>query len=204
MKTMLIIGGDRIAQKALESLKASDSLMIVVDRSTSIKRVVRLLWKKRLSLLLVFKMLICEFRRSSTIVPLTSLPGILNNKDLLMLLSKYKPERVVLFRAGLVINKEIIDQGIPILNIHCAKVPQYGGLGSIDRAIKDNALEQNATLHQVTTTIDGGQVFDIESFQLDTSRSYCHNESIAYQAGLKLLYRTIDNLKAGMDLPCRD
>ena len=204
MKTILILGGDRIAQKALERLKESDSLMIVVDRSTNIKRVARLLWKKRLSLLLVFKMLICEFRRSSPAVPSTTLPEILNNKDLLALLSKYKPERVVLFRAGLVINKEIIAQGIPLLNIHCAKVPQYGGLGSIDRAIKDNALEQNATLHQVTTKIDEGQVIDIESFRLDTARSYCHNENIAYQAGLKLLYRTIDNRKADEDLPCPD
>lgn len=191
MKTMLILGGDRIGQKAMEYLKESESLVIVVDRSTSIKRVAKLILRKRLSPILILKMLICEFRRPSSDVPSIVSPGIVNNKDLLALLDTHKPERVVLFRAGLLINREVISQGIPLFNIHCANVPEYGGLGSIDRALKDNAFEQNATLHQVTTTIDEGQVFDVEPFRLDASKSYCHNEDFAYQAGLKLLYRTI-------------
>lgn len=190
---MLILGGDRIAEKALENLKESDSLVIIVDRSTSIRRVAKLIFGKRLSFVLILKMIICEYRRGSSAVPSVSYPGIANNKDLLVLLNKHKPDRVVLFRAGLVINKPTISQGIPLLNIHCANVPEYGGLGSIARALKDSALKQNATLHQVTTTIDEGQVFDLEPFRLSASRSYCQNEDIAYQAGLKLLYRTIGN-----------
>lgn len=193
MKTMLILGGDRIAERALEKLKESDSLVIVIDRSTGIKRVAKLIWRKRLSLLSILKMIICEFRRGSSAVSSVSYPGIANNKDLLVLLNKHKPDRVVLFRAGLVINREVISQGIPLLNIHCAKVPEYGGLGAIDRALKDSALEQNATLHQVTTTIDEGHIFDLEPFRLISARSYCQNEDIAYEAGLKLLCRTIGN-----------
>jgi hypothetical protein len=191
MKTILIFGGDRIAQKALENRRESDSLMIFVDRSTNIKRVAKLLWKKRLSPFLFFKMLICEVRRSKSAVVPTNLQGILNNKDVLELICKYIPERVVLFRAGLIINKDILAQGVPLFNIHCVKVPEYGGIGLIDRALKDNALEHNATLHQVTTTIDEGQVFDVEPFQLNASKSYCFNEDVAYQAALKLFYRTI-------------
>ena len=190
---MLILGADHIAQMALVRLKKSDALVIAIDRSTNIKRVVKLIWKKRLRLNLVFKMLLCEFKRVSTVAPSFEFPRIANNKDLLALLNKHKPERVVLFRAGLLINEDVISQGIPLLNIHCANVPEYGGLGSIDRALKDNALEQNATLHQVTTTIDEGQVFDLEPFHLDISKCYCHNEDVAYQAGLKLLFRTIGN-----------
>ena len=195
MKTMLILGGDRIARKAMESLKDSDYLVIAIDRSTSIKRVAKLIWKRRLSLILIFKMLLCEFRRASSAVPSIDIDyvEITNNKDLLALLDKHKPERVILFRAGLVINKDVISQGIPLLNIHCANVPEYGGLGAIHRALKDNALEQNATLHQITTTIDEGHVFDIEPFRLNASKSYCHNEDVAYPAGLKLLFRTIGN-----------
>lgn len=193
MKTMLILGGDRISQKALESLKGSDSLVIVIDRSTGIKRVAKLIWRKRLSLILVLKMLICELRRESSPVSLVSFPRITKNKELLALLNEHNPERVVLFRAGLVINSDVISQGVPLLNIHCAKVPEYGGLGSIDRALKDSALEQNATLHKVTTTIDEGQVYDVEPFRLNPIRSYCYNENVAYQAGLKLLFRTISH-----------
>lgn len=77
------------------------------------------------------------------------------------------------------------------MNIHCAKVPEYGGLGSIERAIKNRALEQYATLHQVTTTIDKGEIFDLEPFYLDAQKSYCFNENTAYEAGLRLLSRTV-------------
>lgn len=191
MKTLLILGGDRVARQALSHLKLSSNLLIAIDQSTSLKRVAKLILKKRLSLWLFIKMLMCEFKREKSAVPISDFPVIKNNKELLDLISDSKPERIILFRAGLVINREVISKNIPLLNIHCAKVPEYGGLGSIDRAIKNRAVEQNATLHQVTTTIDKGEVFDIEPFQLDIKKSYCANESIAYQAGLKLLLRTI-------------
>jgi folate-dependent phosphoribosylglycinamide formyltransferase PurN len=189
---MLILGGDRIAQSALRRLELnSESLLVVIDRSTNIKRVIRLILRKRLSVLLVIKMLICEYKRSTGTVFISNYPVIKNNKDLLGVIDSFKPESILLFRAGLVINKAVISRGIPLLNIHCAKVPEYGGLGSIDRALRDNAVEQNATLHQVTTTIDEGIVFDVEPFYLDRKRSYCYNENIAYEAGFKLLLRSV-------------
>ena len=61
------------------------------------------------------------------------------------------------------------------------------GLGSINRALNDCAFEQNASLHQVTSTIDKGLVIDVEPFLLNGEKSYCYNENIAYQAGLRLL-----------------
>ena len=192
MKTMLILGGDRIAQNALVHLELnSETLLVVIDRSTNFKRVIRLILRKRLSAILVIKMLICECKRSTPSVSLSKLSEIRSNKDLLEIIDRYKPEKILLYRAGLVINKEVISRGIPLLNIHCAKVPEYGGLGSIDRALKDNAVNQNATLHQVTTTIDEGIVFDVEPFFLDTRKSYCYNENIAYEAGVKLLLRSV-------------
>ena len=198
MKTMLILGGDRITQSALNSLELnSESLLVVIDRSTTLKRVIRLIFRKRLSVLLVLKMLICEYKRSNRSVSQSNFSAIKNNKDLLEAIDSYKPEKILLFRAGLVINKEVISRGIPLLNIHCAKVPEYGGLGSIDRALRDNAVEQNATLHQVTTTIDEGIVVEVEPFVLDTKRSYCYNENIAYEAGLKLLFRCVKSSVSG-------
>jgi folate-dependent phosphoribosylglycinamide formyltransferase PurN len=195
---MLILGGDRITQSALNSLELnSESLLVVIDRSTTLKRVIRLIFRKRLSVLLVLKMLICEYKRSNRSVSQSNFSAIKNNKDLLEAIDSYKPEKILLFRAGLVINKEVISRGIPLLNIHCAKVPEYGGLGSIDRALRDNAVEQNATLHQVTTTIDEGIVVEVEPFVLDTKRSYCYNENIAYEAGLKLLFRCVKSSVSG-------
>jgi methionyl-tRNA formyltransferase len=192
MKIMLILGGDRIALRALGEICVSENLTVVLDKSTSIKRVLRLLIKRRLKLFVLLKMVLCEFFRVKPQVSISHFPSIKNNQDLLDLIDKCSPEKIFLFRAGLVINEKVIARGIPLMNIHCAKVPEYGGLGSIDRAITDRAVEQNATLHQVTVAIDRGATVDIEPFTLDLTKGYCFNENIAYQAGLRLLKRTIN------------
>ena len=191
MKTLLILGGDKIARSALGALTASGDLMIAIDNSTSIKRVLTLIAKRRIGLFLLIKMIVCELMRKDPDLSTKDFARIKSNSDVLRIIEEFKPQRICLFRAGLVISREVIERGIPLMNIHCAKVPEYGGLGSIDRAIKDGAVEQHATLHQVTTTIDRGEIFDLEPFYLNTKKSYCINENIAYQAGLRLLSRTI-------------
>lgn len=194
MKTMLILGGDRIAQRALTCPNISAaSPLIVIDRSTSLRRVARLVWRGRLPLLLVFKMFYCEQMRKPLPKSQQFFPEMKCNSDLITLIDEYRPARIILFRAGLVINKDVISRGIPLLNIHCANVPEYGGLGSINRALKDRSLHQNATLHQVTTTIDEGAVFDVEPYLLDIKQSYCYNENVAYEAGLRLLLRSVNS-----------
>ena len=81
--------------------------------------------------------------------------------------------------------------GIPIYNIHAARVPEYGGLGSIARALKDGALEQFASLHEVTSKIDEGKLLDTENFLLSPKASYFENEQTAYSAAIRLLMRRI-------------
>ncbi len=194
LNTLVILGNDRIAYQALKNQNFfSNKPIVAIDRSTNFYRVMRLIFKKRLPLHLVVKMMFCEKRRERDTQLNLSFPIIRNNKDLLSLIKKYNPTRIILFRAGLVINKQIISIGIPLLNIHCANIPEYGGLGSIYRALKNKSIHQHATLHQVTKTIDDGFVFDTEPYLLDEKLSYCHNEDIAYQAGLRLLIRTVNS-----------
>ncbi len=199
MRTLLILGGDSIGRSALKDLEPTDELLVVIDKSTSIKRVTRLILKGRLALFVVIKMLFCECKRPVSRVSFSNFPTIKTNTDLLDIIQNYEPERVVLFRAGLVINTKVISKGIPLMNIHCAIVPKYGGLGSIQRAIKDRAISQNATLHRVTETIDDGEVFDLEPYELELNKSYCFNENKAYRAGLRLLSRTIGHLGKDTD-----
>ena len=80
---------------------------------------------------------------------------------------------------------------MPILNIHAAKVPEYGGIGSIQKALKDGAYEQFASLHEVTDRIDQGELVDTEKFVLRANSSYAENEKIAYGASINLLLRNI-------------
>jgi len=189
---MVILGNDKIAASARKiSELASPNIFLVVDKSTNIKRVFRLVVKGRLSFVLLLKMLLCEIHRPT--FPSSTGPSleVKNNKDLLSAIDKYKPSRIILFRAGLIISKEVIARGVPLMNIHCAKVPEYGGIGSIQCALNDGAFSQCAALHQVTTTIDQGMVFDEEPYTLDPSKSYCSNENTAYLAGVTLLRRCL-------------
>lgn len=192
MKTMVILGSDRIALKALTFLDVDDSsILVVIDRSSSLIRLFRLIIKGRLSLKLILKMLYCQYLQNPVFLKKRDFLEIKCNADLLALIDKFHPRRIFLFRAGLIIDKDIISKNIPLMNIHCANIPQYGGLGSIQRAISDKSIYQNATLHQVTENIDTGVVFDMEPYLLDINRSYCHNELLAYGAGLRLLQRSI-------------
>lgn len=200
MKTMLILGDDRIAHKVMDMPEVIQSnSSIILDRSTNYRRMARLIWRGRLSLFLAVKMFFCELLRPGRKSSGTRIDFVIkNNHDLLSLINNEEPDRIILFRAGLVINSKIISLGIPLLNIHCAKIPEYGGLGSIYRALKDKAIKQCATLHQVTTTIDTGRVFDVVPFELNLDKSYCHNEDQAYEAGIRLLIRSI-NSDIGVD-----
>lgn len=194
MKTLLVVSDDKICGRALESLKdCNDQVHIVIDRSTRIDRVARLVLKGRLSVGMVLKMALCEFLRPGHLSP-RQLDEIRSNIDLVQLINTLQPERVVLFRAGLIINRQVIGTRLPIMNIHCANVPEYAGLGSIHRALVNKAYEQSACLHIVTTTIDGGEVLDREPFIMKATDSYCVNEDIAYDAGIRLLRRTIEKI----------
>lgn len=193
MKTLLVLGNDKIAGRAFELLQPNsfeENLVVVVDKTTSFSRVIKLIKAGSLSFTLVIKMLISEWRRKE-IRPPESLKSIESNNDLLEIIQKTSPQRIILFRAGLIVSKTIIATDIPILNIHCANVPEYGGIGSISRALDDNALEQSACLHVVTTTIDEGEVIDRESYNLMPHKQYHVNENIAYEAGTRLLLRTL-------------
>lgn len=189
--TILVLGNDKLSQKAAGILKGHIfDTEVVIDRSTNWLRIFHLVRRGRLSVSLLFKMFYCELRRP-TGTKLDAYPGIATNADLLNLIKRVSPVRVILFRAGLIINQAVINTGIPILNIHCAKIPQFGGLGAIYRALVSGEYSQCATLHRVTTTIDKGEVFDTEDYHLDPMASYCHNEAIAYEAGIVLLQRAI-------------
>ncbi|MDP3231120.1 MAG: formyltransferase family protein [Acidovorax sp.] len=193
-KTLLILGSDKISARVRASLRPDANLVVAIDRSTNIKRVLRLVRRGSLSLRLVAQMLWCELRRSA---PRTDTSGesITSNGDVIKLLNAHVPRRVVLYRAGLIINRAVLATGVPIMNIHCAKVPEFGGIGSIARALREQVYEQCATLHQVTDAIDSGVVFDTEAYELDPTCSYCTNEDRAYAAGHRLLLRTLQQIE---------
>lgn len=190
MKNLIILGNDKIAGAVSEQIRKSENCVVYIDRSTGFSRILRLLKRRIISPVLLAKMVVCEVLRKGH-KPDVVFPSIRSNDDLLRAISVNKPDRLILFRAGLIINKSVIASGVPVFNVHAAIVPDYGGIGSIDRAIKDKAYEQYASLHIVTTRIDEGEVVDRVSYKLNPTFCYCQNEDVAYEAGQELLLKAI-------------
>lgn len=188
--TLLILGNDKISKRAYSRLQDNNTIVIAIDKSTNIGRIIRLIKRGSLSVGLVVRMMLCEVRREKYCGNIDG-DSIACNSDVIGLIERHKPQRIILFRAGLIISKRVISIGIPLLNIHCAKLPEYGGIGTISRALKDGSYQQCATLHQVVEDIDGGVVLDTEPYQLNPAIGYCANENNAYEAGIKLLLRTL-------------
>jgi len=190
MKSLVVIGNDKISGCVSEQILDYASCIVYIDKSTNFYRVLKLLRKRVISPILLGKMVICEVLRSGR-KPDKMFPAIHNNEDLLQAIKEHEPDRLILFRAGLIVNRKVIDTGVTVLNIHAAIVPDYGGIGSIYRAIKDGAYEQHASLHVVTSQIDKGEVIDRIKYQLSPGFTYCQNEGVAYRAAQKLLLKTI-------------
>ena len=190
MKNLIVLGNDKISGAISDQIFRLESCVVYIDRSTNFTRVLKLLKRRVISLTLLAKMASCELLRQGR-KPDASLPSIHKNEDLIQAIKNHRPDRLILFRAGLIIKKNVIATGIPILNIHAATVPDYGGIGSIDRALKNKAYKQFASLHIVTTRIDEGEVIDTVGYQLNPELTYCKNEETAYNAAQQLLLKTI-------------
>ncbi len=187
MNRLLIVSNDKLGRKLINIIEEKKiDIMIVYDRSSSLKRVIRLIKRGIIKLPIFIKMYLAELKRKNFKVN-GDYSSIRTNQELIAFLYNNSISEVYLFRAGLIINKKVIDSGVKLLNTHCARLPQYGGLASIARALKNKDYMQNATLHQVTKKIDSGIIFDELPYELSASKSYFENEEVAYNEGIKML-----------------
>lgn len=192
MKSLIITSDDKTGRRMVRALEREDieGLVVMFDRSTDYRRVIRLVRRGSLDLSTLSLMAVSELMRKDTELA-DSYEAIFSNKDLMEAIRSHSPDKVYLFRAGLIVSRQALDCGTPIFNVHCATVPEYGGLGSIRRALKDGAYHQKATLHHVVTDIDGGEVIAEKPYALDKNLSYGQNEDTAYAAGIELLVETL-------------
>lgn len=185
MKTLLVIGDDRIGQTLLSRLPARAAIGVVIDRSSNWRRVLGLVLKRTVSPIAVWLMWLAEAQRKEARAG--HFPSIRSNQELLQVVRETGVGRVILFRAGLIVNRALLSAGAEILNVHCARLPDFGGLAAIYRALQRGDLLQCATLHRVTERIDAGEIIATLPYTLDPARSYFHNEQLAYEAGMALL-----------------
>ncbi len=196
---LLIIGNDKIGRRCVSELKHHtdrfNSIAVGLDCSSDIFRVFRLIHKNKMSLTCVTKMVWAEFRRFNY-PQIKDAYRIYDNQSLHKIMCEMRPPAVYLFRCGLIVNKENLSLGFPFYNIHCADLPQFSGLCSIDRALKAKKLQQRACIHRVTSRIDDvSMIVDFEPYTLDDRKSYFQNEETAYGAGIRLLTKNLNGIK---------
>lgn len=193
MTTLLVVSDDYWGAKAETCVPSNADILVVVDRSGGLLRSLRLVLRGSVPLPAAVRILLAQ-RSLSRNRPRSEL-SLSSNADLRQLVGTHGTRNVVLFRAGLIISGETLSH-CNVRNIHCADIHGFGGLASIWYALQANAFDQKATLHQVTRRIDEGEVLDTEPFTLDQRIGYAANESLAYEAGLRLLDRTLRSMQA--------
>lgn len=187
MKTVLIIGDDKLGHRAVQKLHGQ--VPIYLNSSNTLKRIFKLVCKKILRLDDLLQMGWAEFVRSDVSVP--ELLALHSNQEVIDMVEREKPDRVICFRAGLIIEKRTLSMGPRFLNLHYADLPEWGGLASLPRAMRGKAYEQNACLHEMVPEIDGGEVYAREPYKLNPGLSYRENEDHAFDSGLTLLSKIV-------------
>lgn len=184
---LVVVSNDYWGSRA-EEICNNAGVPCAVDASSSPKRAIRLILRGSIPLPAVARMAVAERSRPQAKPKTAHVIG--SNTQLRDLATRLRETDIVLFRAGLIISGQTLAH-LRVRNIHCADIPEFGGLASIYRAIRAGKLNQNATLHVVTDRIDDGEVLDRERYLMRRDNSYVTNEMAAYEAGLTLLGRTL-------------
>lgn len=190
MRELLVVSDDYWGARAEAIMADNEHVVVAVDRSGGLIRALKLVLRGSIPIRAAIH--IWSAQRSLPGDKPKSTLAFVDNPELRSLAEREQVSNIVLFRAGLIISGNTLER-CRVRNIHCADILEFGGLASIFRALKAGAIQQKATLHTVTNRIDDGDILDVELFDLDPRASYIVNETRAYEAGLRLLTRTLGN-----------
>ena len=84
-QTLLVVSNDKISWHALNLLKNKNNLIFAADETTGVRRVLKLLFRGKISINLLVRMLISEIRRPS-VVKEKEVSSIRSNDQLLALI----------------------------------------------------------------------------------------------------------------------
>ena len=170
-RVLVLVGNDKRGRAFLAKESRNYDVRFAVSiGSHSIRRIVKLLRRGSLSLPVLVKMTWAEIRRPFHRIP--AFPQVKTNSDLLQLIQAQHIDQVILFHVGMIIRRKVLQTGVTVYNIHCARLPEYGGLMAIQRALDNGDFQQEATLHIVSEQVDSGETVQTVPFRLDAEKSY--------------------------------
>jgi methionyl-tRNA formyltransferase len=185
---LLVVSDDYWGARAEAIATSYSDVAVAIDRSGGAGRALRLVLRGSIPLAAAMNMFVAAHLLPS-MRPKTQ-QSFASNRELQDIAANQRASHIILFRAGLIVSGATLV-GYKVTNVHCADLNAFGGLASIWRALNAGAMKQCATLHQVTDQIDVGTVLDTEPYVLNRHSSYSNNERAAYEAGLRLVDRTL-------------
>ena len=193
---VVIITGNRLILKNLRENYHFRNTKIIYDNSSKFSRGFKLLKNRKLNTFNIIKMYLAQFDKNSHKRINSKITRIKNELEFVSIIDSYQPSHVISFHCGIIFHPSFYPQNIIMLNIHCASLPQYPGIGAIINAISDKCGIQNATLHKITSKIDDGEIVKTKNFELNFSKSYKVNYQKSISVGMDLLgqYMTELNL----------
>ena len=192
--TVFIISGDEnsktLAAMFLQDI-ARDKYFLVEDHSMSLKKIWNLIKKRRIGFIWLLKQVFASYKQKqflkgnySNIAIIKPDATIRKHSEFLEFIeSNSDINTIFAFRAGIILQKSLISK-LRCINTHYASLPSYGGLGSIQKALDDKAYQQNATIHEMETTIDSGKILLTQPYELNPKLPYWQNELKAALAGV--------------------
>tara|TARA_B100001250_G_C19764378_1_gene773995 strand:+ start:1082 stop:1690 length:609 start_codon:yes stop_codon:yes gene_type:complete len=185
--TLFIIGGDKIGNTAIKEIEKLENIKIIRDKSLGVKKIIKLIFNKKIKLGFLFKAKFAEIKRKNHNVKRYEI--FKNLSELKKLLDKYEPKNVIIFRGSQIIPKNMLTNNINFFNIHYIDItqPDLRGLASIETALNKNSLDQFASFYKISELIDEGEIIAKEKYILDKNKSYLINEDEASNAGIRLI-----------------
>lgn len=108
-------------------------------------------------------------------------------------------------RPGLVFKKKFISQSPPILNLHNSRLPAYGGIGGIFRAMANDETEMGTTLHRVDNEkIDSGPIVSQKIVDTDFNKSVFDNTIHLYEQSSQMIAKCLQDANPVSSNPYRD
>tara|TARA_B100000902_G_scaffold38393_1_gene45702 strand:+ start:1823 stop:2482 length:660 start_codon:yes stop_codon:yes gene_type:complete len=191
---LVITGNDKISNYLINEINLlENNLKIIRDRTLNLKKILRLIFKsKSLTFKFLFNTVFSEFLRKNIKVP--KIRDFRNKKELNDLLSEFKPDFILVFRASYIFPKDIIKD-YQIINFHCSDITNelYKGLGSIYKSYKLKEGKPKVSVHRITPEIDDGEILLQKEYFFDFNKGYTHNENLAFKSGIDTLISFIKN-----------
>ena len=131
-------------------------------------------------------------------IPMTRCDDV-NDSTFIDTLRDFHPDIFLSIRFGHIFHEEVI--GIPakgVVNLHSAILPRYRGILGTLHALKERCKEIGCTLHYIgNRTIDTGDIIDLATMGVDTSRSLFWHVMQLYVKGCLSIVRCLQLLSQG-------